>query len=87
MNMIVPKIASAPALATPNGTTRPQVSIVIVGHVDQPATRAKRLDEEIADAGLVVDDEDRRLGKPRPEFGLARQILRIPILRHRPFLP
>src|SRR5271169_4036945 len=30
MNMIVPQ----PTLATPNGTTRPQVRIVIVGHVD-----------------------------------------------------
>ena len=30
MNMIVPQTA----LATPNGTTRPQVRIVIVGHVD-----------------------------------------------------
>ncbi|WP_458759756.1 adenylyl-sulfate kinase [Afipia sp. TerB] len=30
MNMIVPKAS----LATPNGTTRPQVRIVIVGHVD-----------------------------------------------------
>jgi bifunctional enzyme CysN/CysC len=30
MNMIVPKAT----LATPNGTTRPQVRIVIVGHVD-----------------------------------------------------
>ncbi|MBS0530171.1 MAG: adenylyl-sulfate kinase [Proteobacteria bacterium] len=34
MNMIVPNIAAPAALATPNGTTRPQVSIVIVGHVD-----------------------------------------------------
>jgi bifunctional enzyme CysN/CysC len=34
MNMIVPNIASPAALATPNGTTRPQVRIVIVGHVD-----------------------------------------------------
>src|SRR5450432_485150 len=33
MNMIVPK--ATPAIsATPNGTTRPQVRIVIVGHVD-----------------------------------------------------
>src|ERR1700750_3234616 len=30
MNMIVPQTT----LATPNGTTRPQVRIVIVGHVD-----------------------------------------------------
>ncbi|MGB8397179.1 GTP-binding protein, partial [Bradyrhizobium sp.] len=30
MNMILPKAT----LATPNGTTRPQVRIVIVGHVD-----------------------------------------------------
>jgi bifunctional enzyme CysN/CysC len=30
MNMIVPTAISA----TPNGTTRPQVRIVIVGHVD-----------------------------------------------------
>ncbi|MGA7999594.1 MAG: GTP-binding protein, partial [Bradyrhizobium sp.] len=30
MNMIVPSAVSA----TPNGTTRPQVRIVIVGHVD-----------------------------------------------------
>ena len=30
MNMIVP----APISTTPNGTTRPQVRIVIVGHVD-----------------------------------------------------
>src|SRR6201984_726125 len=30
MNMIVP----APVAATPNGTTRPQLRIVIVGHVD-----------------------------------------------------
>ncbi len=34
MNMIVPNIASNAALTTPNGTTRPQVRIVIVGHVD-----------------------------------------------------
>jgi bifunctional enzyme CysN/CysC len=34
MNMIVPNIAPNAVLATPTGTTRPQVSIVIVGHVD-----------------------------------------------------
>src|SRR6202162_2658038 len=33
MNMIVPTTAPAVS-ATPNGTTRPQVRIVIVGHVD-----------------------------------------------------
>src|ERR1700710_1966594 len=33
MNMIVPSAPPAPP-ATPNGTTRPQVRIVIVGHVD-----------------------------------------------------
>ena len=32
MNMMLPQVDLAPA--TPNGTTRPQVSIVIVGHVD-----------------------------------------------------
>ncbi|ABD89543.1 adenylyl-sulfate kinase [Rhodopseudomonas palustris] len=32
MNLVVP--APQPSLATPNGTTRPQVRIVIVGHVD-----------------------------------------------------
>jgi bifunctional enzyme CysN/CysC len=34
MNMIAPTLAPNTALATPNGTTRPQVRIVIVGHVD-----------------------------------------------------
>ncbi|WP_319797138.1 adenylyl-sulfate kinase [Nitrobacter sp.] len=34
MNMIAPTIAPNTVLATPNGTTRPQVRIVIVGHVD-----------------------------------------------------
>src|SRR5690606_10278812 len=34
MNVIASNLASNAALATPNGTTRPQVSIVIVGHVD-----------------------------------------------------
>src|SRR4030088_1284764 len=34
MNMIAPNIAPNAAPATPNGTTRPQVRIVIVGHVD-----------------------------------------------------
>ena len=35
MNMILPRFARDTALsATPNGTTRPQVRIVIVGHVD-----------------------------------------------------
>src|SRR6266700_3123665 len=33
MNIIVPAATSAIS-ATPNGTTRPQVRIVIVGHVD-----------------------------------------------------
>jgi bifunctional enzyme CysN/CysC len=34
MNMILPSSVSASVSATPNGTTRPQVRIVIVGHVD-----------------------------------------------------
>ncbi|CAN7740114.1 adenylyl-sulfate kinase [Bradyrhizobium sp. LjRoot220] len=34
MNMILPTSVSASVSATPNGTTRPQVRIVIVGHVD-----------------------------------------------------
>jgi bifunctional enzyme CysN/CysC len=34
MNMIVPKAIPEVSLATPNGTTRPLVRIVIVGHVD-----------------------------------------------------
>ncbi|HVV39857.1 MAG TPA: adenylyl-sulfate kinase [Nitrobacter sp.] len=34
MNMIVPNAVPTVAVATPNGTTRPQVRIVIVGHVD-----------------------------------------------------
>ena len=34
MNMIVSPLASSALSATPNGTTRPQVRIVIVGHVD-----------------------------------------------------
>lgn len=34
MNMILPSTLSSALSATPNGTTRPQVRIVIVGHVD-----------------------------------------------------
>ncbi|MBB5047500.1 bifunctional enzyme CysN/CysC [Rhodopseudomonas rhenobacensis] len=34
MNLVVPTPSPSSSLATPNGTTRPQVRIVIVGHVD-----------------------------------------------------
>ena len=49
MNMIVPSVISA----TPNGTTRPQVRIVIVGHVDHgKSTVVGRL---LADTGSLPE--------------------------------
>ncbi len=39
MNMMVPSATSLIS-ATPNGTTRPQVRIVIVGHVDHGKSKA-----------------------------------------------
>src|ERR1700710_2281397 len=67
MNMIVPSAPPAPP-ATPNGTTRPQVRIVIVGHVDHgKSTLVGRL---LHETGSLPDGKLEMLPAVSPRRGM-----------------